>query len=76
MTFPPPKSCLRVRGTDIVDGDGNSVILKGVSGMHAVFRRVTAFSTLILVLTSHFKRPLNVPVHHRPHEHIFATSLF
>jgi hypothetical protein len=25
-----PKACLRVQGTDIVDGDGKRVILKGV----------------------------------------------
>lgn len=31
MAPPTPKSCLRVEGTDIVDGDGKRVILKGVS---------------------------------------------
>ncbi|KAK1762536.1 glycoside hydrolase [Phialemonium atrogriseum] len=29
MAHPAPKSCLRVQGTDIVDGDGKRVILKG-----------------------------------------------
>lgn len=31
MTVTAPKACLRVQGTDIVDADGNRVILKGVS---------------------------------------------
>jgi len=29
-TINAPSTCLRVQGTDIVDGDGNRVILKGV----------------------------------------------
>lgn len=44
MASSTPTACLRVEGTNIVDGDGKPVILKGVSP-HQIVCRTFDFQT-------------------------------